>query len=78
MANYQHYTNDDNQVMLVATEHNLYGSSRLGVEYRIDTLYKNTVYNPAWYTNSKCIRNLGLKSYELSNHLGNVLATVSD
>ncbi len=78
MANYQHYTNDANQAMLVATEHNLYGSSRLGVEYRIDTLYKNTVYNPAWYSNNKCVRNLGLKSYELSNHLGNVLATVSD
>lgn len=78
MANYQKYTNDVNQVMFVATEHVIYGSNRLGIENRIDSLYKNGTYNPAWYSNNKCNRKLGLKSFELSNHLGNVLVTVSD
>jgi len=78
MANYTKYTNNANELMLIATEHSMYGSSRLGLDNRIDTLYKSITYNPAWYTNNKCLRNLGLKSYELSNHLGNVLVTVSD
>jgi RHS repeat-associated protein len=77
MANYQHYTEEE-EILFVATEHPIYGSSRIGVENRIDTLYKDGNYNPAWYNNDKCVRNLGLKSIELSNHLGNVLVTISD
>jgi RHS repeat-associated protein len=35
-------------------------------------------YHPAWMDSGKFYRALGLKNYELSNHLGNVLVTVSD
>ncbi len=56
----------------------LYGSSRLGEE-RIDTSLtdlKNMQnrQNGTWYS----YRSRGAKYFELSNHLGNVLATVSD
>jgi len=45
------------------TEQSIYGSSRLGlVNYASKTAY----------------RSLGGKKYELANHLGNVLAVVSD
>lgn len=56
----------------------LYGSSRLGEE-RIDTFLtalKNMQnrQNDTWYSH----RSRGAKYFELGNHLGNVLATVSD
>lgn len=56
----------------------LYGSSRLGEE-RIDTTLsalKNLQnrQNNTWYS----YRSRGAKYFELGNHLGNVLATVSD
>jgi RHS repeat-associated protein len=50
----------------------LYGSSRVGVLTR----YSNAEDN--WYPFNERSKLRGLKQYELSNHLGNVLATVSD
>jgi hypothetical protein len=64
--------------MYVAQEHSIYGSSRVGVDNRKDTLYKAGNYSPAWGGVGTSRRNLGLKSFELANHLGNVLVTISD
>ena len=57
------YTEKSGTVAQKKTTHQIYRSSRLG-EYRGGRLAGQ--------------RTLGLKSYELSNHLGNVLATISD
>jgi RHS repeat-associated protein len=62
-------------VYLVSEEHSVYGASRLGLNTRKDTLYKNTVQGAAY---TYVFRQLGAKQYELSNHLGNVLTTVTD
>jgi RHS repeat-associated protein len=64
--------------MYVAEEHSIYGSSRVGVDNRKDTLYKAGNYSPSWGGISTSRRDLGSKSFELANHLGNVLVTVSD
>jgi RHS repeat-associated protein len=64
--------------MYVAQEHSIYGSSRVGVDGRKDTLYKAGNYSPSWGGVGTSRRELGLKSFELANHLGNVLVTVSD
>ena len=78
MCRYVKYTNTSIQLMYVAQEHSIYGSSRVGVDNRKDTLYKAGSYSPAWGGANTSRRALGLKSFELSNHLGNVLVTVSD
>jgi RHS repeat-associated protein len=64
--------------MYVAEEHGIYGSSRVGVDNRKDTLFMGTAYTPTWGGMGTDTRELGEKSFELSNHLGNVLVTVSD
>jgi RHS repeat-associated protein len=78
MANYVQYINAISEPMFVLTEHPMYGKERIGVDNRMDTMYKNAVYNPAWHASDLPKRNLGLKAYELTNHLGNVMVTVSD
>jgi RHS repeat-associated protein len=78
MCRYVKYTNTNSQLMYVAQEHSIYGSSRVGVDGRKDTLYKAGSYSPAWGGANTSRRALGLKSFELANHLGNVLVTVSD
>jgi YD repeat-containing protein len=78
MCRYVKYTNTTNQLMYVAQEHSIYGSFRVGVDHRKDTLYKAGSYSPAWGGANTSQRALGLKSFELANHLGNVLVTVSD
>jgi YD repeat-containing protein len=78
MCRYVKYTNTSSQLMYVAQEHSIYGSSRVGVDNRKDTLYKGGSYSPAWGGASTSRRNLGSKSFELANHLGNVLVTLSD
>jgi len=78
MCRYVKYTNTTSQLMYVAQEHSIYGSSRVGVDGRKDTLYKAGSYSPAWGGANTSRRALGLKSFELANHLGNVLVTVSD
>jgi len=74
MCRYVQYT-ASSIVYLVSEEHSLYGSSRLGLSTRKDTLYKNTVQSTTY---TYVFRQLGMKQYELSNHLGNVLSTVTD
>jgi RHS repeat-associated protein len=78
MCRYVKYTNTTSQLMYVAQEHSIYGSSRVGVDGRKDTLYKAGNYSPSWGGVGTSRRELGLKSFELANHLGNVLVTVSD
>jgi len=78
MCRYVKYTNTTSQLMYVAQEHSIYGSSRVGVDNRKDTLYMGAVYTPTWGGANTSRRALGLKSFELANHLGNVLVTVSD
>ena len=78
MCRYVKYTNTTSQLMYVAEEHSIYGSSRVGVDNRKDTLYMGAVYTPTWGGANTSLRALGLKSFELANHLGNVLVTVSD
>jgi RHS repeat-associated protein len=67
--------------ILTVAELNLYGSSRLGVKNANKVIgYYNgvsTVY-PGMISTPENRRTLGEKSYELSNHLGNVLAVISD
>jgi RHS repeat-associated protein len=68
---------------LFLTETHLYGSSRFGVYNRnvdVDIVAGNSVYMEA-VQNEKAYHyafERGKKSYELSNHLGNVLVTISD
>ncbi len=79
------YTKGDiaiNNGELTQTETNLYGSSRLGMS----TLYTNIEHNvppvatnmPGLGTGINITFTRGKKIFELDNHLGNVLATVSD
>ena len=58
--------------VLTLKEHHLYGSKRLGISN--EHLDLTATYSPT----NDYQRVLGNKSYELSNHLGNVLVTVSD
>ena len=78
MCRYVKYTNTSSQLMYVAQEHSIYGSSRVGVDNRKDTLYMSAAYTPTWGGVGTSRRDLGSKSFELANHLGNVLVTVSD
>ncbi len=53
----------------IATSYDIYGSSRLGtIDAKVSREDTTGTYS----------RKLGAKTYELSNHLGNVMATVSD
>ncbi|GAA3937224.1 hypothetical protein GO495_12075 [Chitinophaga oryziterrae] len=63
------YGNKDGGSTLYWKEQELYGSSRLGI-WTPDVAVGTDV--------SSIWDNLGIKHYELSNHLGNVLATISD
>ena len=64
MSIYSYNVGNDNDPLL--SEQYLYGSSRLAVYIPIVTALSNN------------IRSFGRKSYELSDHLGNVRATLSD
>lgn len=63
-------------------EHHLYGSSRLGIiqrdidvdqNYRVTPVAADLIGNTFTYTYQR-----GYRNYELTNHLGNVLATITD
>ncbi len=58
-------------------EHHIYGSSRLGIEDGNLTLLSN-VMSTSDDANNTFENEIGDKSYELSNHLGNVLSVISD
>ncbi|RFS21146.1 hypothetical protein DVR12_17580 [Chitinophaga silvatica] len=79
------YTKNDpniNNKDLTLIETNLYGSSRLGVLYQQinveNLLPPSTKDLPNLGSGFSSIFNRGEKVFELSNHLGNVLSTVSD
>jgi RHS repeat-associated protein len=65
-------TMDSTHYTLTLTEQHIYGSSRLGILTRNQTM-KGAFSFPSIVTFQR-----GLKNYELSNHLGNVLVTISD
>jgi YD repeat-containing protein len=70
-------------VLVNLVEHDLYGSSRLGVvnkNVNIDVALPSAGVSVAGQVTSSSLSVLvrGLKNYELSNHLGNVLVTISD
>jgi len=56
-------------------DHHIYGSSKLGLK-RADNPEQNLAQDAS--LNDEIDRISGLRQYELSNHLGNVLSTVSD
>lgn len=81
MATYNETVNGNARTFRLA-EHSLYGSNRLGtrnsnsiIGYNLNGQSSTT---SGMVTTVEDIQNRGLKSYELSNHLGNVLAVVSD
>ncbi|MBI1836359.1 MAG: hypothetical protein HYR91_03740 [Flavobacteriia bacterium] len=67
---YEHEVNNSD-VLFSLKENHIFGSSRLGMLNQNVNMYSNN--NP---TNVSSV--LGNKSYELSNHLGNVNAVISD
>tara|TARA_R110000782_G_scaffold270485_1_gene371932 strand:- start:608 stop:13822 length:13215 start_codon:yes stop_codon:yes gene_type:complete len=74
MAIYEYTIDDatqDNHYTL--TERNIYGSSRLGNNNAPVEMIATTPPNPSQYSH-----HIGYRQYELSNHLGNVLAVISD
>src|SRR5690606_31517964 len=74
MAIYEYTIDDatqDNHYTL--TERNIYGSSRLGNNNAPVEMIANTPPDPSQYSHY-----IGYRQYELSNHLGNVLAVLSD
>lgn len=74
MAIYEYTIDDvtqDNHYTL--TERNIYGSSRLGNNNAPVEMIATTPPNTSQYNH-----HIGYRQYELSNHLGNVLAVISD
>ena len=71
-----------NKGQLSQTEVNLYGSSRLGMSFLTTNVQDSTSTFTTGMTGLGYGKNItfirGKKSFELTNHLGNVLATVSD
>ena len=77
MATYRHSSQTPGTPGLYLEEQTIYGSSRLGT--RNQSLRVNISYSsPANMFKGISYVKRGYKTYELSNHLGNVLATVSD
>src|SRR5690606_30541325 len=82
MAVYQsHYKPNWSLDSLTLVEHHMYGSSRLGIIERnqnMDSLKAKPV-NASLVGNTYLYQSVrGKKFFELTNHLGNVLVTVSD
>ncbi len=76
MSVYERVVNTSNQTVTFAqTEKYLYGSSRLGVHSATVGLLgtQNSTYSQTVWTHT-----IGQRTYELSNHLGNVLSVISD
>lgn len=70
------YSDDEVPVRntFISEEYNLYGSSRLGMYTEMYPL----AVSPSVPSPGEYYKYWGKRQYELSNHLGNVLATVSD
>ncbi len=60
---------DNNPQTVTINEYNIYGSSRLGMYKYIDR---------GWNSYGEYYTEKGYKNYELTNHLGNVMAVVND
>ncbi len=75
MATYEQKQGMTRDPIFSLKERHIYGSKRLGLynQNLILNAYTNTPINTASVN-----RTLGSRSYELSNHLGNVMAVVSD
>ena len=69
-----------NGTALTQTELDIYGSSRLGIWKRVVPVANldSTVHNPFPNSGDSITFARGNKLFELTNHLGNVLATISD
>ncbi len=63
---------------LKQTENHLYGSGRLGIQGEQTLMPLVVALQGGYGSASVSVFTRGEKSYELSNHLGNVLATISD
>jgi len=76
LAVYKRRSHEDDSEELYLTEQHIYGSARLGMRKPDLLLAKSDEDVEIDLTMSS--RALGEKRYELTNHLGNVLAVVSD
>lgn len=76
MAVYQH-ANDDvtHTITFSQTEKHIYGSSRLGTNNKAVPMFGS---QNATYSMRSVRHHIGKRTYELSNHLGNVLSVISD
>jgi RHS repeat-associated protein len=72
------YTRPAGQSPIVQSETHLYGSSRLGIASRHLAADTTIVLSGGFGLGQKSIFTRGEKFFELSNHLGNVLATIAD
>lgn len=70
------YAADLSTLGLSQVERNIYGSSRLGSAYGSQNVDGSPWDAKQYFTTGVVSR--GLRQYELSNHLGNVLTTISD
>ncbi len=76
MSTYEYANDDVNHILTYAqTEKHIYGSSRLGVNAEVVPLYGS---QNATYSMKLVQHKIGQRTYELSNHLGNVLSIISD
>ncbi len=76
MAVYNEKKYADGKIDLSLTEQHLYGSSRIGMRQVNSPLVEKGIENDVNLAYSQ--RKLGEKSFEMTNHLGNILAVVSD
>lgn len=73
---YERTVNDINQtITFEQNEKHIYGSSRLGVMNLALPLLGS---QNETYSQETWVHTIGMKTYELSNHLGNVLSVISD
>jgi RHS repeat-associated protein len=76
MAVYDHINDNTTHVItFTQTEKHIYGSSRLGTNTKAVPLFGS---QNATYAMRSVVHYTGKRSYELNNHLGNVLSVISD
>lgn len=78
MSVYSRHIDVSENDTLVWSEAHIYGSSRLGVYRPNKKLYGNGNAINNYISGNGSINKRGNKSYELSNHLGNVLVVITD
>ncbi|WP_343788077.1 RHS repeat-associated core domain-containing protein, partial [Wandonia haliotis] len=77
MAVYNYDLNEDEYKL---NERHLYGAERLGVNSEEVVIYANNTFTPYTHKEEDVVHTeeSGHKRYELTNHLGNVLAVIND